>query len=276
MIQNFFPEIFAADVLKERDKLMIAAKHCTREYEGEIKKKGDRVRILTVGGVASYDYSRNADINAPDVLTDEAQYLDIDKAKYEHVFLDAVDNVQSTEKLLTEAKRQMALKMADDVDNQIYSLYGDAGGTVDAYTVAITSANVINYLATVRQKFREANVPGSETIYLEVAPAVYTKFVLARIARETMNTKTLESGDTSSLYGIEISESNNIVLNVDRYKCFARTKGAIAYASQLTETKQYEPERRFGDAIKSLQVWGSKVIRPKEFFVFDAKIGAEV
>lgn len=275
-VQNFFPEIWATGILKERDKVMIAAKHSTRDYEGDIKQKGDRVKILTVGDVASYSYTRNSDINAPDQLADEAQWLDIDQAKYCHVAIDDVDKVQSNENLMTEAQRKLGMRMADDVDQYIFGLYGQAGTTVDGYTTPVTSANVINYLATIRQKFKEANVPESETIYLEVAPAIYTKFVLARIAKETMNTRILEQGETPSLYGIEIYESNNIVFSSGRYKCFARTKGAIAYASQITETVAYKPERRFGDAVKSLQVWGAKVIRPKEFILFDAQAGVEV
>jgi hypothetical protein len=276
-VANFFPEIWAAGILKEREKLMVAAKHCNRDYEGEIKQKGDRVKILTIGDVASYDYTRNADINAPDQLTDEAQWLDIDKAKYCHVAIDDIDQTQANEKLMTEAQRQIALRMADDIDQDIFGLYTQisAAQTIDGYTVDVTSANVINYLATIRQKFKEANVPNSETIYLEVSPAVYTKFVLARIARETMNTNVLNTGETKQLYDIEIVESNNVVYTGGKHKCFARTKAAISFASQLTETVAYRPEKRFGDAVKSLQVWGKKIVRPKELFLFDVELGAE-
>lgn len=279
-VQNFFPEIWATGILKERDKVMVAGKHCTRDYEGEIKQKGDRVKILTVGDVASYDYTRNADINAPDQLADEAQWLDIDQAKYCHVAIDDVDKVQANEGLMAEAQRKLGIKMADDVDSFIFGLYIkiSAPQTIDGYTAPVTSANVINYLAAIRQRLKEANVPNSETIYLEVAPAIYTKFVLARIARDTDNSKAIDTGEVNAakkLYGIEISESNNVVLNSGKYKCLARTKAGIAYASQLTETVAYRPERRFGDAVKSLQVWGAKIIRPKEVLLFDAQAGTE-
>jgi hypothetical protein len=277
-VQNFFPEIWAAGILKERDKVMVAAKHCTTEYEGDIKQKGDRVKILTVGDVASYDYTRNADINAPDQLNDEAQWLDIDQAKYCHVAIDDIDKAQANEKLMSEGQRKLGIKMADDIDSFIFGLYTkiSAAQTIDGYTAPVTSANVINYLATIRQKFKEANVPNSETIYFEVAPAIYTKFVLARIAQDTDNSKVIDNGEVAKrLYGIEVVESNNVVLNASKYKCLARTKAGIAYASQLTETVGYRPERRFGDAVKSLQVWGAKIIRPKEVFLFDAQAGAE-
>jgi hypothetical protein len=274
-VANFIPEIWTTGILKERDKVMIGALHCNRDYEGQIKDKGDRVKILTIGDVVSYDYVKNADINAPDQLADEAQWIDIDQGKYCHVFLDDVDKTQANQEMMKEGQRKLGIRMADDVDQYIFGKYGEAGLTIDGYTVPITSANIITYLASIRQKFKEANVPESEPIYLEMAPAVYTKFVLARIAKETANTGALNSGSAGNLYGIELCESNNIVFTGGRYKNFARTKAAISYASQLTENVAYKPERRFGDAIKSLQVWGAKVVRPKEFMVFDTAIGAE-
>jgi len=278
-ILNFIPEIWSTGILKERDKVMVAANHCTSEYEGLIKSHGDRVKILTVGDVVSYDYTRNADINAPDQLNDAAQWLDIDQAKYCHIAIDDVDKAQANEGLMSEGQRKLGIKMADDVDSYIFGLYAQiaAAQTLDGFTAPVTSLNVISYLANIRQRFKEANVPNGETIYLEVAPAIYTKFVLARIAKDTDNSKTIDMGEVAKkLYGIEIWESNNIVLNATKYKCLARTKGAIAYASQLTENVAYRPERRFGDAVKSLQVFGSKIIRPKELILFDAIPGVEV
>lgn len=242
-----------------------------------IKEKGDRVKILTIGDVASYDYTRNADIQAPDQLTDEAQWLDITEAKYCHVALDDVDKVQANQKLMPEAQRKLGIKMADDIDTYIFGLYSQiaAGQTIDG-TAGVTSANVFNFLASIRTKFKEANVPNSETIYLEVAPAIYEKFVIARIAQDTDNSKVIDKGEVAKrLYGIEVSESNNVVKVGDNYKCLARTKAGISLAEQITETVAYRPERRFGDAIKSLQVWGAKIVRPKEVFLLNAKAGAE-
>jgi hypothetical protein len=274
-VQNFIPEIWATGVLKERDKVMIAAKHCNTDYEGEIKQKGDRVKILTVGDVQSYNYTRNTDINAPDQLNDESQWLDIDQAKYCHISIDDIDKAQANEKLMNEGQRKLGIRMADDVDQYIFGLYGQAGTTVDGYTTAVTSANIINYLATLDQKMREANVPEGETRYLEVSPAIYAKLILARIGKETMNTKVIDGAEVPTIYNFAVFTSNNIPVIGGKHKCLVRTKGAISYASQITETTAYRPERRFGDAVKSLQVWGAKVIRPKELILFDATPGAE-
>ena len=275
-VSNFIPEIWSTGILKERDKVMLAAKHCNSDYSGEIKKMGDRVKILTIGDVTSYDYAKNADINAPDALTDESQWLDINMAKYCHVAIDDVDQAQANQKLMTEAQRKLGIRMADDVDQNIFAEYVNAGVIVDAYTVAVTSANIITYLAKINQSFQEANVPEGERKFLEVTPAVYNKMILARIGKETMNTKVIDGANVPVLYGFEIYVSNNIpIVGGTRHKCLARTMGAISYASQITENVAYKPEKRFGDAMKSLQCWGVKTVRPKELILFDCTLGAE-
>jgi hypothetical protein len=206
-VANFFPEIWAAGILKERDKVMVAAAHCNRDYEGEIKEKGDRVKILTVGDVASYDYARNNDLTEPDELTDQAQWRDIDMAKYCHVAIDDIDKAQANQKLMAEAQRKLGLKMADDIDSDIFGLYTQisAAQTINAYTAAVTSKKTSSITSRRSAEVQEANVPNSETIYLEGAPAIYTKFVLARIAQDTDNSKGHRQGEVAKrLYGIEV------------------------------------------------------------------------
>lgn len=273
-VANFIPEIWSTGILKERDKVLIAAKHCNTDYEGEIRQKGDRVKILTIGDVASYDYTRNADINAPDQLSDESQWLDVDQAKYCHVSIDDIDKAQANQNVMSEGQRKLGIKMADDVDSYIFGLHSNAGVTVDG-TGGVTSANILSFLATLDQKMREANVPEGEIRYLEVSPAIYAKLILARVFKETANTKVIDGAEVPVIFNFAVFSSNNIKVVGGVHKCLVRTKGAITFASQLTETTAYRPERRFGDAIKSLQVYGAKVIRPKELILFNATPGAE-
>ncbi len=36
----------------------------------------------------------------------------------------------------------------------------------------------------------------------------------------------------------------------------------LAYVEQVLDVQTYKPERRFGDAVKGLHVYGAKVVRP--------------
>ncbi|NLO02799.1 MAG: hypothetical protein GX126_10860, partial [Bacteroidales bacterium] len=47
----------------------------------------------------------------------------------------------------------------------------------------------------------------------------------------------------------------------------AGSYGAVAYAEQIIETEAYKPERRFGDALKGLHVYGAKVVKPNELAI---------
>jgi hypothetical protein len=51
----------------------------------------------------------------------------------------------------------------------------------------------------------------------------------------------------------------------------AGTSLAHSFAQQILETKAYSPEKRFGDALKGLHVFGSKVIRPAALVVAPVK-----
>jgi hypothetical protein len=228
----------------------------------QIKQQGDRVKILTVGPVYSYDYTKNTDIADPDTGTSAAQYLDIDQAKYCHIYFDDLDEAQAKKGFWEEQKRQMGIKMADDLDTFIFGKYTDAGKTITNASVTVT--NIFSIIQSAAEYFKTVNVPASVTKYLEVSPAIASKIVLAKIIRKTRNDSIIENGYVGNLLGFDIYESNNIVMNDSAYECLARTKAAVSFAAQLTETEAYRPQKRFGDAVKALQVWGGKVVRPKE------------
>lgn len=64
--------------------------------------------------------------------------------------------------------------------------------------------------------------------------------------------------------------SNNLYNdNTDDY-CMIRTKKAIAYVNQIDKVEAYRPDDLFNDAIKGLNVYGIKVVRPKELYVIRA------
>lgn len=266
MPYEFIPEIVHAKLLEEREKAAIAVKHCNREYEGDIKSKGDRVKILTPGEVELFDYVRNQDMGDPQLLDDSAQYLDITESKAFQYYLDDVDKKQMDKAAAFESAhvRNAAYKLADYADQFVFSKYTDAGETINTYASAFTSANVLDLLAKADAAMRRVNVPESETKYLEISPEVYVKFVLAKILKDTDNSKTVETGRVGKLWGLDIYVSNNIHSDNGVYYCLVRTKRAIAYAEQLNQSEVIRHPKRFGDIHRGLMLCGAKVVVPKE------------
>ena len=91
---NFIPELWAEKIQRENEKMLVLAKLCNRQWEGELKKKGDTVHILGIGAPTIGDYDGTA-IEAPETLADTSIPLVIDKAKYFNVLVDDVDRRQA-------------------------------------------------------------------------------------------------------------------------------------------------------------------------------------
>jgi hypothetical protein len=272
-VKNFIPEIYAAGVMKDRDKVLVAVNHCNRDYEGQIKAKGDRVKISQIGDVTVKDYVRNTDIADPEIIQDADQYLDITESKYFHIFVDDVDKAQADEKLRAEQQRKAGIALADVMDQFVFEKYTEAGNKITKTNV--TSANILGILALAEKAALEANIPNSEIKYFELSPQVYIKFVLAKILKDTDNSATLTNGEVGKLFNFVFSVSNNVVQDGALSHCMIRTKQAISFAEQINEVEAYKPEKRFGDAVKGLQLYGGKVVKPKELITLDITVADE-
>jgi len=280
MPYNFIPEIAHAKLLEDREKAAIAVKHCNREYEGDIKSKGDRVKILTPGEVSLFEYTRNTDMLDPEIIDDAAQYLDITESQAFQYYLDDIDKKQMDKASAFEKStmRNAAYKISDYADSFVYKLYSDMVQDV-TFANSFTSANCLTLLAAADKAMRLANVPESETKYLEISPDVYAKFVLAKIIKDTDNSDVLKTGLVKTMWGLDIYVSNNIVTDGTTVGstsyCIVRTKRAIAYAEQINQSESIRHPKRFGDIHRGLFLCGAKLIVPKEAVCFKIKTAGE-
>ena len=46
---NFIPTVWNEGIMRELERLCVFAEDCNRKYEGDVKQKGDTVKILGVG-----------------------------------------------------------------------------------------------------------------------------------------------------------------------------------------------------------------------------------
>ena len=82
-LSNFILAIWSANILSNLDKTVVYAQPgmVNRDYEGEIRAGGDRVKINSIGRVAISDYTKNSHLPAPEVLTDAQRELIINQQK---------------------------------------------------------------------------------------------------------------------------------------------------------------------------------------------------
>ncbi len=266
-ITNFIPTVWSETLYEELQKNYVGVKLCSRDYEGDIKHQGDRVKINGLGPVTVFNYTKNSDMPAPEVLSDNTRTLIIDQAKGFNFCIDSIDDVQSSPKLIQAAMKKAADALSDEADKYVYSLSDENVACVTA--ASPDSTTIMKYLSDVRRILMENNVPNSAKISLEVPPAVEQLLIMANLLTDTNNSAALSKGYIGRMMGFDIYVSNNIELKNGVYRCIARTERAIAFAEQINSIKPYEPELRNGTAVKGLHLYGAKIVYPKEMVYFD-------
>ena len=87
---------------------------------------------------------------------------------------------------------------------------------------------------------------------------------------KTNNDELLKKG--ISMYdGCYVRPTNNLYVDGTDYYAMIRTREAIAFASGIDKVEAYRPETLFSDAIKGLNTFGAKVVRPKELYAMRVK-----
>ena len=269
-ITNFIPTVWSETLYKELDKQYIAVANCSRDFEGDIKNCGSVVKICGVGEITVNEYTKNTDMSTPQDLTDTVKELTIDRARYFNFQIDDIDKAQSIPKLLEQAMNTAAAGLSDEADAYVYSLYGDAGSTVEV--TGATAETILDAIIEAREKLYESNVSDSSNVVIEVSPAVATLILKAKILSASDNTAALETGCLGSVAGCKVFVSNNIKNSEGSHKCIVRTKRAIAFAEQLSEIEAFRPEKRFADALKGLHLYGASVVYPKEMVVLSVTL----
>lgn len=282
-INNFIPTIWSARILQALEKTLRYAQAgvVNRDYEGEIRQAGDTVKIQSIGDPTIFDYTKNTDMPAPETLTDATRSLVIDQAKAFNFQVDDVDKAQARgATAFSEAMRRAGYKIGDVADQYVAGLMAAASTNTIGSTatpIEVTSANAYDQLVKAKIKLDVANAPteGRFAIvpsWFGAALALDSRF----IGTNGYNGNTvLTNGEIGRAAGFTVIVSNNVPnTTATKYKIVAGVSGATTYAEQIDETVAYQPERRFGDAVKGLHLYGAKVIRPEELVVITANDNA--
>ena len=265
-ITNFIPTVWSENLLRSLDKQYIGVANCNREYEGEIREKGSKVKICGLNDVTVGDYVKNQNLSAPETLSDSFTVLSIDQAKYFNFQIDDVDRAQSVPGLMDLALHNAACALAKEADTYVYSVVNEA--IHELRNTDPSAESLIDTIVEARTLLQRNGVSDPNDIVIEVTPEVAGLLLKAKLFFATNNTEAMENGCIGNVAGCKIYVSSNIpVLDTSdgyMYGCMARTRRAIAFAEQLSEIEAYRPELRFADGMKGLHLYGAKLVYPDE------------
>jgi hypothetical protein len=297
-LENFIPSVWAGSILRALDTLLVYAQPAiiNRDYEGDVAAQGDSVRINQIGDVTVNTYSKNADMNAPEALTDAQLVLKIDQAKYFNFQIDNIDRRQASVDQMDEAARRAAYGLRKAIDGYVGSLYTDISATnqigSDASPITGTwnAAGTMAYDRLVDLAVMLDNQDVPEDGRFCVVPPWFEAYLLKdsrfvgfgtvaqdnRLASGSLGGRS--SGNPASqpnngggtamapvgrAAGFDVYKSNNVPnTTATKYKIIGGHPMAWSFVQQILDTRAYEPERRFADALKGLAVYGAKVVRP--------------
>ena len=272
---SFIPELWAKKLMVALEKATVFASPLVvnSDYEGEISQMGDTVHINMVSDPTISSYTRGGTLTYEDLNTAD-QVLVIDQAKSFSFKVDDIDKRQAAGDVAGPAMARAAYKLRDLQDIAIEALFAGAasanlvngGSAVTAVTGTPTQA-YDNVLIPLRVELDEANVP-QEGRYAVIPPWLHgrllrdDRFVRADAAGG-MGNGVQGNGFVGQAAGFNILVSNNCTLVTgDDYRISAGVPDAITFANQILETEALRLQTTFADAVRGLNVWGTKLVRP--------------
>ncbi|RLP76327.1 coat protein [Mycetocola tolaasinivorans] len=282
-VEKFIPELWSAKLLEKYLGALVFGQGtvANRDYEGEIKDKGDTVHINSIGDPGVRKYERGKELTFDELATSSQELL-IDQADYFAFLVNDVDKVQAAGDFGGAALARAAYKLKATADsfaagvlskgarteNQLGRVKIVSGGTQLAGADQITAYDVLVELGL---KLSLSDVP-LEGRYVVVDP----NFIAAtqkddRFAKvdASGSSETLRNGIVARAAGFDILVSNNLAkvggtgAAKDDKIIVAGTPGAFTFADQILKTEAGRREKGFDDFVKGLNVYGAKVTIPE-------------
>jgi hypothetical protein len=287
-IQNARPTIWSAKILRALNTLLVygSPSVINRDYEGEVANSGDTVRITTVGDVTVKKYTRDTDIESAEALTDAALSLTIDQQDYFNFEVDNIDRRQAIPGLMDEAARRAAYGLRKATDTFIAEKYKEIstknvlGSDATPIKIVAEEKTAYNELVNLGVILDEVDTP-EDSRFVVVPPFLVgalekdIRFIgygtVGNVQRLQEGLPPTDNGLVGRAAGFDVYQSNQVPnTSKAKYKIIAGHPMAWSFVDQFLKTVTYEPQLRFADALKSLHVYGGKVVRPTNLALLTA------
>jgi hypothetical protein len=287
----FLPSIYSKKVLNFFRKSSVVEAITNTDYAGEISAYGDSVKIIKEPVISVSDYTRGQD-TTPTKLTDQELTLVVDSAKAFKFIVDDIETKMSHVNFKEVASSSAAYALKDSFDAAVIAnmfsglsasspdhvlgadsatalganIY-DGAGSVDIGQDSETDP--LNLMARMARLLDEQNVP-EEGRWFVAGPDFYEQLgqSTSKLLSVDFNAGqgSIRNGLVSSgkLRGFDMYKSNNIEATSNATgKVLAGHMSSTATAQTIISTEVLRDPSSFGDIVRGLHVYGSKVLRPE-------------
>lgn len=272
-VANFKKQVWSSKIQHQLETITSLKDHCDFEFEGEVKQ-AERIKILGVVRPTIRTYVPGTAL-VREGANDNAQYMDIDQFRYFDFEVDDVEKAQAQKGLIEALSKEATLGLSEEADAYVASLVVkdkanlNSANSTDISTVTDGGISIIEGgFATLYGN----NCKPSDTFHLEITPEWYTILRPEIITLDTNNSELIKKGYVGKYANALISIENMLGTwndgTRDTKLAMLRTNKAIAFAGQIDKVEAYRPQDAFSDAIKGLYVFGSKIVRPEQIYLF--------
>jgi len=288
----FLPQVYSKKVLNFFRKASVVEAITNTDYAGEITAFGDSVKIIKEPEITVYQYERGQDVTETK-LTDQELTLVVDTANAFKFIVDDIETKMSHVNFKEVASSSAAYALRDAYDEGVIAsmfagvsasspnhiLGSDnatdlAAGTFDGtgnldIGFGTSEHDPIDVLSHMARLMDEQNIPEEGRWFL-ASPDFYE--VLASSSSKLLSVDfnagqgSIRNGLVTSgkLRGFDMYKSNNIAATTNAAgKCLAGHMSSTATAQTITSTEVIRDPDSFGDIVRGLHVYGSKVLRPE-------------
>lgn len=277
-ITNFQRTVWSKKIQLQLETITSLKDHCDFQFDPETVGSKE-LKILGVVRPTIKTYVKGTPIEL-EPGTDKSQLLKLDQSRYFNFEVEDIDKAQSVKGLIEALSKEATLGMSEEADKYIASLMKaeaekdtlEIAGKAAATDISTVQDGGIALVEGGFKALYEKNCKPSDTFYLEMTPEWYTIIRPEILELDTNNSELIKKGAVGR-YGNALITIENLLasLTVDSHECklaCLRTSKAIAYAGQIDKVEAYRPQNAFQDALKGLFVFGAKVVRPEQMYLF--------
>ena len=267
--ENFKPLVWSSHIQHELPKFTVFKQDCNFEFEGEAAE-GKKVKILGVARPTISKFTPGSDLSAPETVGDTSVYLDIDQYDSFNYIIDNIDKAQATKGLMASLSEETTRALAEAEDTFCAEHIAKGAGyktTSTSITTADAAKTAIDKLFV---ELWKKGVSNKDKLTMYLTPWLYSLFEDKIITLKTDNDSLIADGVLGMYRGARVKMSNNIYNDGTDDHCILKTSKGFAYCNGIDKMVPYTPEKRFADAIKGLNTYGGKAVRPKEIAVLKA------
>ncbi len=264
----FIPEIWSQKLNAMLEKECVMLQCVNRNYEGEIKNQGDKVKIITPAAVTistldtgSISYSE---------LEPTSMDLVIDQKKFFAFKINDVAQVQANTDIM-EAHLKNAKQAIEEVqDAYLLAQHAnvDAGNIVgsDSQPVTLDKSTIYEQFVKLALALKNSNaVTAAKRPWVVINPTIESYLLQSSefIGAYKVADETLREGAIGRIAGMDVLVSTNLGEVSDKYYVLAGTNDAITFASQLAKIESLRDKDSFSDLVRGLYLYGAKTVQPK-------------